>query len=109
VAIAAMDGDDRLALVAFNNRARLVSPLTVDADALAAALSSVTPARGSRLDEGLRCHRPDTRLCPWNQRPHGKPVRLHGHAELTGVRIPGNDGISVDRTEGARLPCHRCL
>lgn len=53
-AVAAAPGTAALAIVAFNDRATLLTPLTADHVALDAALDDVATAHGSRLDAGLR-------------------------------------------------------
>ena len=43
------------------------------------------------LDHRLRGHRADARARPDAQRADREPVRLHGRAELAGLRIVGHD------------------
>lgn len=53
VATAAKAAVDRLAIVTFNGEARIVAPLTADADLLVRSLSDVEIRPGSRLDAGI--------------------------------------------------------
>ncbi len=48
---------DRVAVVVFNASARVVTPLTLDRDAVLQALQAVSVSRGSRLDLGLEAAR----------------------------------------------------
>lgn len=48
---------DRLALVAFDDAARLSQPLTDDRDSFEAALDALATSPGTRIDEGLRLGR----------------------------------------------------
>jgi len=53
-AVGAAPGTAALAIVAFNDRAWMLAPLTADRAVLEAALDGVATARGSRLDAGIR-------------------------------------------------------
>ncbi len=51
----------------------------------------------SRVDEGLRGDGADAGLRPGDEAADREPVGLHRHAQLSGLGVPGHDGISVDR------------
>ena len=54
----------------------------------------------SGIDERLRGDGADPRLGPGHDGPDREPVRLHGHAHLSGGRVARDDGVGVHERVG---------